>query len=368
MPDPRVVSVADILIHYSAQIQPGDLVAIKGSTETVPMIQAIYQKVLEAGGHPNVFTEIPGLQELFYEFASEEQLTFVSPIEQLVIGEFDVTISVEGASNTKALSNIDPSRQARHRAARRELTEIFMRRSADGDLRWVTTLFPTNAHAQDAEMSLREYEDFVYNACLVHEPDPVAAWQQVSEIQGRLIEYLGDKDQIRIIGEDTDLELSIKGRTFIKADGKYNLPDGEIFTGPVETSVSGVVTFDFPAITAGREVEGVRLRFEDGRVVEASARKNEAFLGEMLNLDEGARYLGEFAFGMNYSIQRFTRNLLFDEKIGGTVHMALGAGYPETGSQNKSALHWDMICDLRRGGEVYVDGELFQKDGKFVVP
>lgn len=368
MSDPRIVRVADVLVKYSTEIQPGDLVAVKGSTETVPMIQAIYQKVLEAGGHPTVLTEIQGLQELFYEFASEEQLAFVSPVERLILGEFDAIISVGGESNTKALSNVDPSRQAKRQVARRELTEVFMRRSAEGGLKWVGTLFPTNAYAQDAEMSLREYEDFVYGACLVDEPDPVAAWQKVSENQARLIEYLSDKDEVRIVGENTDLALSIKGRTFVNADGKNNFPDGEIFTGPVETSVNGVVAFDFPAIVGLREIEGVRLRFENGRVVEGSARKNEAFLQEMLSADEGASYLGEFAFGTNCGIQRFTRNILFDEKIGGTVHIALGAGYPETGSQNKSAIHWDMICDLRCGGEVYVDGKLFQKDGKFVVP
>ena len=368
MADPRIVAVADILVNYSTRIQPGDLVAITGSTETVPMVQAVYQKVLEAGGHPLVITEIPGIQELFFEFAGDEQLTFISPVERLILNEFDATIGVRGAVNTKALSNVDPARQAKRQAARRELTETFMRRSADGSLRWVGTLFPTNAHAQDAEMSLREYEDFVYAACLVDAPDPVAAWQKVAEDQARLIEYLSDKDEVHILNEHTDLTLSIKGRSFVNADGKHNFPDGEIFTGPVEDSVNGTVTFDFPAITAGREVEGVRLRFEDGRVVEASARKNEAFLHEMLKTDEGAPYLGEFAFGANYGIQRFTKNILFDEKIGGTVHMALGAGYPETGSQNKSAIHWDMICDLRHGGEVYVDGELFQKDGQFVVP
>ncbi len=367
MSDPRIVAVADVLVHYSTRIQPGDLVAISGSTQATPMLQAVYQKVLEAGGHPHVIAEIPGIQELFYELASEEQLTFISPIQRLILNEFDATVSIGGAFNTKALSNVEPARQAMRQGALREITEIFMRRSASGDLKWVGTIFPTNAYAQDAEMSLREFEDFTYRACLVHEPDPVAAWQAVSENQARLIDYLRDKDQVRIISEDTDLTLSIKGRTFINADGKHNFPDGEIFTGPVENSVNGVVSFDFPAVAAGREVEGVRLRFEEGRVVEAHARKNEAYLHEMLKTDEGALYLGEFAFGTNYNIQRFTRNTLFDEKIGGTVHMALGAGYPETGSQNKSALHWDMVCDLRRGGEVHVDGELFQKDGEFVL-
>lgn len=367
MPDPRIVTVAETLVNYSAEIQPGDLVAISGTTETVPLIQTLYQKALEADGFPTVFAGVPGLSGLLYEFGSDEQITFISPVQELVVNEFDVTITIRGAVNTKALSNVDPAQQAKREAAHGKIIEVLMQRGAERDLKWVATQFPTNAYAQDAEMSLREYEDFVYTACLVDEPDPVTAWQELAEQQARLIEYLRDKDQVRIVSEDTDLTLSIKDRTFVNSDGKNNFPDGEIFTGPVEDSVNGVVTFDFPAIMAGREVEGVRLRFEDGGVVEASARKNEAFLKEMLQTDEGAPYLGEFAFGTNYKIQRFTKDTLFDEKIGGTVHMALGAGYPETGSQNESAIHWDMICDIRRGGEVYVDGELFQKDGQFII-
>jgi aminopeptidase len=216
-------------------------------------------------------------------------------------------------------------------------------------------------------MSLREFEEFLFGAALVHEPDPIAAWQAISVEQQKLIDWLEDKDQVRLVGPDTDLHLSIKGRSWVNCDGHENFPDGEIFTGPVEDSVNGHVRFTYPACTDGREVEDVRLWFEEGKVVKATAAKNEAFLHTMLDTDEGARYLGEFAFGTNKGVQHFTKNILFDEKIGGTVHMAVGAGFPETGSKNRSGIHWDMICDLRQGGEVWVDGILFAKDGKFTI-
>jgi len=243
----------------------------------------------------------------------------------------------------------------------------FLERAAKKELKWTGTAYPTHAFAQDAEMSLSEFEDFCYGAALVHLPDPIAAWQAISRDQQRLADWLNTKDEIHLIGPDTDLTLSVKGRTWENCDGHENFPDGEIFTAPVETSVSGTVRFSYPACEGGREVEDVRLWFENGRVVRATAAKNEAYLLTMLDTDEGARVLGEFAFGTNQGVQRFTKNILFDEKIGGTVHMAVGAGYPETGSRNQSAIHWDMICDLRRGGEVWVDGQLFAKDGKFTI-
>ena len=242
-----------------------------------------------------------------------------------------------------------------------------MDRSASGALRWNVTLFPTDALAQDADMALAEFEDFVYGACLCDQPDPVAAWQEVARKQQILVDWLAGKSEVHLVGPDTDLTVGIAGRSFVNCCGDKNMPDGEVFTGPEETKVNGHVCFSFPAIYQGREVSGIRLWFEDGVVVKSSAAKNEAFLTQMLDTDEGARRLGEFAFGTNFGIQRFIKSILFDEKIGGTVHMALGGGYPETGSTNRSAIHWDMICDLRDGGEVTVDGELFAKDGKYVL-
>ena len=229
------------------------------------------------------------------------------------------------------------------------------------------TLYPTDAYAQDAEMATDEFADFVVAACKLDQPDPVAAWRAQAAEQQRLIDWLADKREVRLRGPDTDLTLGIAGRTWINADGTNNFPDGEIFTGPVEDSVEGHVRFSYPVVTAGREVHDVRLRFAGGRVVDASAAKNEEYLIRTLDTDPGARVLGEFAFGTNFGISRFIKNILLDEKIGGTVHMALGRGYPETGNVNESAVHWDLICDLREGGAVDVDGEPFLRDGRFVV-
>mgnify|MGYP005845461515 CR=1 FL=1 len=367
MHDPRVEAVARILVDYSVNIQPGELVQIRGTPEGVPLIVAVYQRVLERGGHPWLRLGLDEAAEIMLKYATEAQLDFVPDIDRQIIEQIQAAITIWTETNTKAFTNIDPVRQSRFQAARRPLTERFLERAARKELKWTGTLYPTQAFAQDAEMSLREFEDFYYRAALVDEPDPIAAWRAVSKDQQRLIDWLLDKVQVRLVGPDTDLTLSIKDRSWVNCDGHENFPDGEIFTGPVEDSVNGHIRFTYPACTDGREVEDVRLWFENGRVVKATAAKNEPFLLTMLDTDEGARRLGEFAFGTNRGIQRFTKNTLFDEKIGGTVHMALGAGYPESGSKNRSAIHWDMVCDLRQGGEVWVDGVLFARDGQFVI-
>jgi aminopeptidase len=367
MGDPRIETVARILVDYSVNIQPGEFVQIEGTPEGTPLILAVYRRVLEQGGHPWLRLSLDEASEIFYKHASDVQLDYVPNVLYQVIEEIDARIAVWTETNTKALTNVDPARQARAQAARRPLSERFLERAAKKELKWTGTAYPTHAFAQDAEMSLREFEDFVYSAALVHEPDPIAAWKAISREQQRLIDWLSDKDQVRLLGPDTDLTLSIKGRSWVNCDGRENFPDGEIFTGPLEESVNGHVRFTYPASGGGREVEDVRLSFENGKVIEATAAKNEEFLLAMLDTDEGARYVGEFAFGTNQGIQRFTRNTLFDEKIGGTIHMAVGTAYPETGSKNRSAIHWDMVCDLRQGGEVWVDGVLFAQDGKFLI-
>lgn len=367
MSDPRIDAVAAILVDYSVDVQPGEFVVIRGAPEGAPLILAVYRRVLDRGGHPWLRLSLDGTAELMLKYGSDAQLDYVSTIDRQLIEEARASIGIWTEINTKALSNVDPARQARLEVARRPLSERFMERAANKELKWTGTAFPTHAFAQDAEMSLREFEDFVYCAALVHEPDPIAAWKAISREQKTLIDWLSPKRRIRLVGPDTDLRLSIEGRSWVNCDGHENFPDGEIFTGPVEDSVEGYVRFTYPAVDSGREVEDVRLWFEQGKVIRATAAKNEEFLRTMLDSDEGARYLGEFAFGTNKGVQRFTKNVLFDEKIGGTVHMALGAGYPETGSKNRSAIHWDMVCDLRRGGEVWVDDVLFARDGQFTI-
>lgn len=367
MADPRIEKLADVLVNYSVAVQPGDKVIVQGDAPARSLLQVVYAEVLQAGGHPLMMITLPGTQELFFHHASDEQLQHVPEPVKLMMETYDARIRIVGAENTKALSNVDPAKMVLVNQAQAGLIKTFMQRSASGELRWVVTLFPTNAHAQDAEMNLSEYEDFVYGACMPDIDDPVGHWRGFSAWQQKIVDWLKGKDRVHVVGPETDLHLSIAGRTFVNCDGKINMPDGEVFTGPVEDSVEGHVHFSYPAIYAEREVSGVRLWFKDGKVIKATAEKNEDFLLQTLDTDEGARHVGEFAIGTNKGITNFTREILFDEKINGSFHMAIGAGYPETGSKNESAIHWDMICDMRDGGEIWVDDELLYRDGEFAL-
>ncbi len=366
MQDPRIETVAKVLVEYSVNVQSGQLVRIQANVEGRPLVVALYRAILEAGGYPWIDLGIEETEELLYSFANDDQLDYVAPFLLQAVEAFDASISVWTDANTKRLTGVDAAKQARRAKATHPLSKRFLERMASKELRWVGTSYPTHAAAQTAEMSLRDYEAFVYGACRIDEPDPIAVWKHVSREQQSLIDWLDRRSEIHLLGDETDLRLSYAGRTWENCDGRENFPDGEIFTGPVETSVEGCVRFSYPACFRGREVEDVKLWFEKGKVVRAEAGKNEAFLREMLDVDEGARYVGEFAFGTNPGIQRFTGNTLFDEKIGGTVHLAVGKGFTETGSTNDSAIHWDMVCDLRDGGRVLVDDELFCEDGKFL--
>jgi aminopeptidase len=367
MSDPRVETVAKILVDYSVKVRPNQLVRIAGGPEGTPLIVAVYKRVLERGGHPFLQVELDEIEELFYRYGSDAQLDYVPRFRKDMIEQIDAAIGIWTDVNTKRLTSADPAKQSRRAVATRPLSDRFLERAAKKELRWTGTVYPTQAFAQDAEMSLSEFEDFVYGACLVHKPDPIKAWRKISREQQGIVDWLNKARKIHVVGHDTDLRLEVRGRTWINCDGHENFPDGEIFTGPIEDSVNGHIRYTYPACVDGREVENVRLQFKDGKVVKATASKNEEFLLKMLKTDKGARYVGEFSFGTNYGIQRFTKNTLFDEKIGGTIHLALGKGYPESGSKNKSAIHWDMVCDLRKGGEVRVDNTLFLKDGKILI-
>lgn len=366
MMDPRLARLADVLVNYSTGVRPGNLVRLTGSATTRPLLVALYRAVLKAGGHPLVSMRPDELAELRIREATDDQLRFEDPLELHAIETVDVAIALWGEENTKALGGLPPARLALASRSRQTYLARFMQRAASGGLRWVGSQFPCQASAQDAEMSLAAYEDFVYSAGLLHLDDPAAAWRKVSERQQRLADYLQDKRELRFTTpEGTDLRLGIEGRRWINCDGHENFPDGEVFTGPIEDATEGTVVFSFPAVHGGREAEGIRLVFRGGRVVDASARKGEDFLLAMLDQDAGARVLGEVALGTNYSITRHTKNTLFDEKIGGTFHAAVGASYPETGGKNTSALHWDLVCDLRQGGRVIVDGETISENGRF---
>jgi len=365
--DARTSKLAKLLVGYSAKVEPGDWVVIRGTAEATPLMHELVRETLAAGGHPTVLWDDDQVSELLLRNGNDEQVTFVSPVDELTIGKADALIRIGAPQNTRALSGVDPARQRLQQRARRPLFDEYLRRGDAGELNWVVTQYPCPALAQEADMGLADFADFVFGATLVDREDPIAEWQQLHDMQERLVEWLAGKKHVEVRGPNAELSLSIEGRTFVNSDGHHNMPSGEIFTGPVEDSVEGWIRFTYPAIHAGREVEGIRLAFEDGVVTEASADKNEAYLQTLIDSDEGARRVGEFAVGTNDGITRFTKSILFDEKIGGTIHMALGAGYPSTGSVNESAIHWDMICDMRDGSEILVDGERFYRNGRFEV-
>ena len=367
MRDQRIDALAQILVRYSTRVQKGDICSVASTAAAEPLVQAIYEEVLRAGGLPIMQLQTSGAQAAFYELASDEQLDWVPPTSEWAVENANVHISVMASLNTRELSNADPKKQARAQKARKQLMETSMRRAAEDDYRWALTLFPTHAYASEAGMSLPAYEDFYYAACLAVDGDPVTAWERQSSEVRRLAEWIQGREEIRIQAADTDITLGVAGRNWIPCVGQHNMPDGELFTGPVEDSVNGEIAFSFPASYGGRTVSGVRMRFEDGKVVDASAEQGEDFLIEMLDTDPGARRLGELGIGTNFGIATGTKEILLDEKIGGTVHMAVGMSYPESGGTNDSAVHWDMVCDLRSGGSITVDGEELQRDGRFLV-
>lgn len=371
MTDSRVVNFAKILVDRCTRVQPGDRIVIEATTAAEPLIRELTIQILEKGGLPHTLISLPGMmpfsqEDLYLTYANDKQLEYMPSFLKLAYDQFEGRIRIHSATNTRALTSIDPARVQKRGKGLGPITEAQFRRGADGSFKWVTTLFPTEAYAQDAEMNFEQYSDFVFRAVHANEKNPIAYWDKVEANQRQAVDWMAGKDQVILRGPNVDLTLSVKGRKFLNACGTSNMPDGEIFTGPVENSVNGWVRFTYPAIYNSVAVEGIELTLSNGRVETAKADKNSDYLLKMLETDAGARYLGEFAIGTNFEINKFTGQILFDEKIGGSFHMAVGAGYPETGSKNKSAIHWDMICDLRKDSEILVDGDLFYKNGAFV--
>ena len=374
MADDRLVNLARILVEYSTEIKPQDHVAIYAQPVAMPLVEQVYRQVLAAGGYPYVQlgalssrVETEALEYLLFTEGSDDQIQHVNRFDKIIREEFESFIAIYSQTNTRTLSEVDPGKQRLRAQAYSDVTRIYQQRSATRDLRWSLTLYPTEAYAQDAEMSLQEFSDYVFQTTFADSDDPVAEWLKVRREQQRLVDWLKGKKRLEVKGPNVDLRLSIEGRDFLNSDGTRNMPSGEIYTSPVEDSVEGWVRFSYPAIRQSREVEGIELTFEAGKVVKATAAKNEEFLNNMLDTDAGARRLGEFAIGTNKRIDRFIKNILFDEKIGGTIHMAVGFGFPEAGSKNESAIHWDMICDMREGGQILADGELFYEAGEFII-
>ncbi|MBM3319599.1 MAG: aminopeptidase [Candidatus Eisenbacteria bacterium] len=366
MKDPRVERLARLICRYSIGVKKGDAIVIAYEPVGEPLAEELYRETLSAGGHPILRIQPGWAEEIFFREAAPHQLDQTSPSE---LHEAEMTrarILVWAKSNTRRNSGVDPKKVARAQRARRRIVETYFSRMAKKEWTFMIAPFPVEAEAQEADMALSEYEDFVYRALFVDRKDPIAEWKKISARQAALVRRFNHIRDLRIVGEDTDIRMSVKGRKWINCDGHHNLPDGEIFTGPVEDSVEGTIRYTYPAIYQGREVTDVRLAFRKGKVVKAEAAKGEDLLKSLLDMDEGARRVGEVAVGTNYGITRFTRSILFDEKIGGSIHMAVGRSIPESGGMNQSTLHWDMIKDMRKGGEIHADGKVVFRNGKFL--
>lgn len=367
MIDQYAAQMAEVLTNYSAPIKKGDYVVISGTVEAAPLIDALQAAVLERGGHPAILVNLPNSPEIHLQYANDEQLAYSDPMTEFMFEKMDVIFRILSTINTKSAAQVNPSRLAIAQQAARKPMEIYRRRRDAEEFQWCVCPWPTVSMAQDAEMGLLAYRRFIYEACGLNQADPVAYWQSFKERQTRYVDWLKGKKRVEVRGPGIDMSFNMDGRLWVSAHGTVNFPDGEIFTGPIEDSVNGIVEFSYPSVYQGREVDGVKLEFKDGKVINASAKKGEDFLMMKLDTDEGARFLGEFAIGTNNGIQQFTRNILFDEKIGGTIHMALGQSYAETNAVNQSLVHWDMVHDMKDGGEILVDGDVLYRNGEFVI-
>jgi len=366
MADPRITKLAQIMVGYSLMVRPGHQIHLNTTPLADEFNLAFIEEVTKAGGYVYSTNAIPGAIEVFLKHASNKQLDYESPITRKIIETFNGRMHVAASDNTRALSGIDPKKLARQRKAGAPLFKKMLQRMESKKFAWCMTLYPTQASAQDANMSLSDYREFVFEAGMLNSKDPVSIWREEARKQQRLIKWLRGRNKVVLKGENIDLTFSIKGRKFIECAGTENFPDGEIFTCPVENSVNGWVRFKYPAIFSGQEIEDIELWFEKGKVVQERAGRNQEFLTSALNTDKGARILGEWGIGTNYNIKKFTKNMLFDEKLGGTIHLAMGLGFEEAGGKNVSGLHWDMLCDMSKS-EILVDGKLFYKNGKPVI-
>ncbi len=362
MSDNMLEKFARLITEYSTAVQPGENVLINVDSSALPMARALTREVLKIGAEPLLRVTYPELTSDVLELASDEYLDREPEFALNEIRQIDAWIRVSAPENTRQLQNADKVRLNRLMKRSRAVQNIRV-----NETRWLGTIMPNAAGAQDAGMSTEEFERFAFDAMFLYEDDPAAAWRRQSAEQERLVERLSQADEVRIKGPGTDLKMSVKGRTWANSAGQRNMPCGEVFTGPIESSAEGVITYDIPSSVNGVEVRNIRLRFEQGQVVEAEAEVGNDLLQAQLDSDPGARYLGELGIGTNYRIQKPIKSILYDEKIGGTVHLALGQSYASTGGTNSSSIHWDMITDLRQGGAIYLDGELFQENGKFTI-
>jgi aminopeptidase len=361
--------LAKLVVNYAVDVQKGDKVVIAGSSDALDLFQAIFTEVTKVGGHVlHKDISIPGNGEIFFKYATEEQLQFVNPIATQATEIVDKYISIFSSTNRKGMANVDQQKMMLVQKANSHLQKNIMERSAKGELMWNLCPYPSPAFAQEGNMGTLEYKEFVYKALALDKPDPVAHWKDVEKKHDAIIAILEKGKTYRVVGEDTDISMNIEGRKWLNSCGHRNLPDGEVHSSPHEDSVNGTIRFTYPGIRLGREIENIWLKFKDGRVIEHDASKGKEYLDKVLEL-ENAERLGEIAVGTNYGIDRFTKNMLFDEKMGGTIHFALGSGYPDTGSKNQSTIHWDILKDMKSDESViYLDNKEIYRAGKLVIP
>lgn len=366
MSDIRLNKLAKLLVNYSTEIKDGEFVFVSSEEIATPWMVEIVKEAVKAGAHVETLLSSQEIAEAKLKYSTDKQLQEENIMMKIMLEKADVWLSAWGGRNTKVNSNIDSKKLQLSLKGASSWRKIYSEGMGNGTLRWCGTQYPTYSDAQEAAMSFSDYEDFVYGAGLLDCEDPVAEWKKISAEQERWVKYLDTKKELHILSEGTDIKVNVDGRKWINCDGRVNFPDGEIFTSPVENSIDGYITFSFPGIYSGKEIEGITLQIEKGKVIKATAKKGEDLLQALLATDEGASFFGEVAIGTNYGIKQFTRNMLFDEKIGGTIHMAIGDSMPEAGGKNRSTIHWDMLCDMRSSGKILADGELFYENGKFI--
>lgn len=357
---------ANLLVHYCLSIREGDRLFISSTTLAEPLVREVWRSALRAGALVEVDLSFREKNRILFAEANERQLRHVSPLYRLAMEEFDAYLNIMAPFNLRDDHDLDPEKSRLRREATQDVSKTYFERTATRSLKRNLCQYPTLANAQEAGMSLEEYEQFVFGACRLYEEDPAAAWLEVRRSQQHVVDFLNRKEKISYRGEGIDLTFSTQGRTWINSDGQTNMPSGEVYTSPVEDSVNGTVHFNYPVVHSGQLVEGITLWVKDGYVEKWEAKSGKPLLDQTFQLP-GARRFGEAAIGTNYKIDRFTKNILFDEKIGGTVHLAIGQSYLQTGGKNQSSIHWDMIADMKNGGEIFADGEKIYENGRFLI-
>jgi len=346
-----LVKYAKLLVNYCLEIKEGEKLYLSSTTLAEPLVREVYREALSKGAHVEIDLAFRGMSRIFYDQASDDQLVHIPTLRSKAMHDFDAYLAIRAPFNLKEDQSVDPQKRSKRSAALKDISKAYFERTASKELKRSLCQYPTQASAQEADMSLEEYQNFVFNACNLFDDDPQQAWLARRVSQQKIVDFLNQKDKIRYVGEGTDISFSVKDRIWINSDGQTNMPSGEVFTGPIENTVSGTVHFSYPAIFMGKEVQGITLHVEDGQVKDWTANRGKDILDEVFKID-GARYFGEVAIGTNYNIQQATKNILFDEKIGGTIHMAVGQSYKQTGGTNQSAIHWDMIADMKNGGKI----------------